>query len=72
MKTPAQTDPEFVTAFEDFINLDVKPHGNLPSKTRWLVIMAAHIATQSPNEYKVILRESLKEGVSPTEAKEVI
>ena len=72
MQTHAQTDPEFVAAFEDFINLDVKPHGNLPSKTRWLVIMAAHIATQSPNEYKVILRESIKDGVSPTEAKEVV
>ena len=72
MQSPAQTDPEFVAAFEDFINLDVKPHGSLPSKTRWLVIMAAHIATQSPNEYKIILRESLKDGVSPIKAKEVI
>ncbi len=68
----AQTDPELAALWQNFVNKDVRPHGRLDGKTRWLVIMAAHIAAQSPNEYKLILAEALDNGITPTEAKEVI
>ncbi len=67
-----QTNPDFARAWNYFIDHDVKPHGQLNARTRYLVIMAAHIANQSLNEYKLILAEALKNGVTPIEAQEVV
>lgn len=72
MPNLAQTDPELAALWDSFVNEDVKPHGSLDSKTRYLVILAAHIAVQSLNEFKLVLNEALDNGVNPTEAKEVV
>lgn len=64
--------PQFAQTWNHFIEHDVKPHGNLDAATRYLVIMAAHIANQSVNEYKIILSEALNNGVTPVAAQEVI
>ncbi len=67
-----QTDPELAALWDNFINKDVLPHGKLDVKTRYLTVLAAHIATQSVNEYKLILAQALEDGVSAVEVKEVV
>ncbi len=66
------TDPELAEVWKNFINTDVRPHGNLDEKSRYLVLLVSHIAIQSLNEYKLILNEALDNGVSPGEAKEAL
>lgn len=68
----SQTEPEYAAMWDNFINKDVKTHGSLDVKTRWLVVLASHIATQSVNAYKVLLNQALDDGVSPTEIKETV
>ena len=67
-----QTDPELADLWNSFVNLEVKPHGGLDAKTRYLVILAAHIAAQSPDEFRLVLNEALDNGVTPVEAKEAV
>ena len=67
-----QTDPELAALWDNFIKKDVLPHGKLDVKTRYLTVLAAHIATQSVNEYKLILAQALEDGVSAVEVKEVV
>lgn len=67
-----QTDPEFAALWENFTGKDVIPHGKLDKKTRHLAVLAAHIATQSVNEYKLMLAQALEDAVSAVEAKEVV
>lgn len=72
MNNIKQDDPEFAALWDNFMQRDVLAHGNLDAKKRYLIVMAAHIATQSVNGYKVVLNEALDNGVSPVEAKEVV
>lgn len=69
MTSLKQTDPEFAALWENFTGKDVMPHGKLDKKTRHLAVLAAHIATQSVNEYKLMLAQALEDGVSAIEAK---
>lgn len=64
--------PEFNSIWNNFIENDVKPNGNLDSKSRYLTILAVHIAMQSVNEYKIILAEALENGVTAIEAQETL
>lgn len=66
------TDPEFAALWQNFIEHDVKPHNMLNNKTRYMVLLAAHIAAQSVNEYKLILNEALDNGLTPVEVKEIV
>ncbi len=68
----SKTDPEFNELWRNFAQNEVKNHGSLDSKTAYLTILAAHVANQSVNEYKLILSEALDNGVSPTEAREAL
>lgn len=72
MKPLTTTDPEFAALFDNFINNDVIPQGNLPAKTRMQVILISNIATQSLSEFKIRLNEALDKGITPVEAKEII
>ena len=72
MNNIKQDDPEFAALWDNFMQRDVLAHGNLDAKKRYLIVMAAHIATQSVNGYKVVLNEALDNGISPVEAKEVV
>lgn len=72
MSDLTQTDPELAALWDNFINKEVIPHGSLDSQTRYLVLLGAHIAAQSPAEFKIVLNEALDNGVSPVAAKEVV
>lgn len=67
-----QTDPELAALWGGFTENDVKPHGSLDAKTRYLVLLAGNAAAQGRGEYRIILEEALSAGVSPTEIKEAL
>lgn len=66
------TDPELIEVFDNFAFDDVLQYGNVETKTRLMVILAAMIASQTLNEYKVMLGGALNVGVSPIEVKEIV
>ena len=72
MDNLAVTDPDLALIRKNFIEQEVLPHGKLPAKTRYLVLLASHVATQSPKEFELTLNEALDYGISPTEAKETV
>ena len=72
MKYLTDTDPELTALWNNFANKDVLHQGQLDSKTRYLVLLAAHIAVQARGEFPLLLQEALNNGVSPIEAKEVV
>ena len=60
MDNLALTDPELAVIRKNFIEQEVLPHGKLPAKTRYLVLLASHVATQSPKEFEQTLNGSLR------------
>jgi len=70
--TLSSTDPEMVEIFGNFAFDEVLRHGALDARTRSMVILASLIATQSLNEYRILLEAALNAGVTPVEAKEVV
>lgn len=72
MNDLTQTDPELAELWNNFISKEVQPHSNLNAKTRYLLLLAAHVATQSPEEFRLILNRALDDGVSPIEIKEAV
>ena len=72
VSTLGRTDPELVEYFDNFALGDVLAHGALDDRTRLLVVLAALVACQAHGEYRLMLRAALDNGISPTEAKEVL
>ena len=72
MNDLTQTDPELSELWNNFISKEVQPHSNLNAQTRYLLLLAAHVATQSPEEFRLILNRALDDGVSPIEIKEAV
>ena len=72
MQDISQTDPELAQLWQNFMAKDVTSRNIMPTNTRYLTVLAAHIATGSVNEYKNILTQALDNGVSPLEVKETI
>ena len=70
--TLAETDPELIEVFDNFAFDEVLGYGNLDTKTRLMVILAALIASQALSEYKVMLSGALNVGVTPVEVKEIV
>ena len=66
------TDPELIEVFDNFAFDEVPGYGNLDTRTRLIVILAALIASQALGEYKVMLRGALNVGVTPLEVKEIV
>ena len=66
------TDPELIESFDNFAFDEVLQHGDLDTKTRLLVQLAALISCQALSEYRVMLGAALTVGVTPVEAKEVV
>src|SRR5512136_2571840 len=66
------TDPELVEVFDNFAFDEVLRYGNVDTKTRLMVILAAMIASQTVSEYKVMLDGALNVGVTPIEVKEIV
>lgn len=72
MNDLARTDPELAALWSNFINRDILPNGAMDTKIRYLVILAAHIAIPSPEEYRLVLKQALDSGISPVEVKETV
>ena len=70
--TLAVTDPELIEIFDNFAFDEVLQYGNLDTRTRLIVILAAMIACQAVTEYRVMLGGALNVGVSPVEVKEIV
>ncbi len=66
------TDPELIECFDNFAFDEVLSHGNLDTRTRLMVQLAALIACQALGEYRVMLGAALAVGVTPVEIKEIV
>jgi 4-carboxymuconolactone decarboxylase len=72
VSTLAITDPELIEVFDNFAFDEVLQYGDLDTRTRLMVQLAAIIACQALNEYKAMLGAALTVGVTPVEVKEVV
>jgi 4-carboxymuconolactone decarboxylase len=70
--TLAATDPELVELFDNWAFDEVLRHSVLDGRTRLMVQLAAIIACQAVNEYRVMLGGALNVGVTPIEVKEIV
>jgi 4-carboxymuconolactone decarboxylase len=66
------TDPELVEIFDNWAFGEVPKDASLDVRTRLIVQLAAIIACQAVNEYRVMLGVALNVGVTPVEVKEVV
>ncbi len=72
VSTLAVTDPELIEMFDNFAFDEVLQHGNLDTRTRLMVQLAAIISCQAVREYRAMLGAALNVGVTPVEAKEIL
>ena len=68
----AVTDPELVEVFGNFAFDEVLQLSKLEPRTRLMVQLAAIIASQAVQEYRVMLGAALTVGVTPIEVKEIV
>lgn len=68
----ARTDPELIAYFDDFANGEVLARTSLDARSRLMVTLAALIATQSLEQYRVLVTAALAGGVTPVEIKEIV
>ncbi len=72
VSTLKTTDPELIEIFDNWAFDEVLKEGNLDTKTRLVVQLAALIACQAVSEYRVMLGAALHVGVTPIEVKEIV
>ena len=72
VSTLSVTDPELIEVFDNFAFDEVLQYGNLDTRTRLMVQLAAIIACQALSEYRVMLGAALTVGVTPIEIKEIV
>jgi 4-carboxymuconolactone decarboxylase len=72
VSTLAVTDPELIETFDNFAFDEVLRHGNLDTRTRLMIQLAAIIASQAVREYRAMLGAALTIGVTPIEIKEIV
>src|SRR4051812_47488438 len=72
VSTLAVTDPELIEYFDNFAFDEVLQYGDLDTRTRLMVQLAALIAGQALREYRVMLAAALTAGVTPVQAKESV
>ncbi len=72
--TLKETDPELVEIFDNWAFGDVLEHepGLLEPRLRLMAQLAAIVASQGLDEYRVMLGAALNVGVTPVEAKELL
>ena len=69
----AKTDPEFIENYANFAFDEVFAESkSIDLQTRLKLILAALIAAQGKAEFRTMLTAALKNGVNPTEIKEII
>ena len=66
------TDPELIEVFDNFAFDEVLQYGDLDTRTRLMVQLAAMIASQALSEYRIMLGAALTAGVTPVEVKEIV
>ncbi len=68
------TDPEFAERFAYFAGEEVptEPAAELPTRERYLVVLAALLGCQGLDTFKLMAAEALDAGVTPVELKEVV
>lgn len=67
-----ETDPEFITLFDNFAFDEVVNHDDLDDHTRHLAILAMLIGCQGIDEYKGMLEAAYQFKVTPVEMKEIV
>jgi len=72
VSTLTVTDPELIEVFDNFAFDEVLQYGDLDTRTRLMVQLAAMIAAQALGEYRVMLGAALTAGVTPVEIKEIV
>lgn len=72
VSTLAQTGPELIEAFDNFALDEVLREGDLDTRTRLMVQLAALIASHAVGEYRAMLGAALTVGVTPVEVKEIV
>jgi 4-carboxymuconolactone decarboxylase len=70
--TLAATDPELIEIFDNWAFGDVLKDETFDTRTRLMVQLAALIACQAVNEYRVMLSAALNVGVTPVQIKELV
>jgi 4-carboxymuconolactone decarboxylase len=68
----ATTDPELIEIFDNFAFDEVLASGELDTRTRLMIQLAALIASQALGEYRVMVGAALTVGVTPVEIKEIV
>src|SRR6266581_9138386 len=66
------TDPEMIEVFDNFAFDEVLAYGDLDTRTRLMIQLAALIASQALREYRVMVGAALTVGVTPVEIKEIV
>ena len=72
VSTLAVTDPELIETFDNFAFDEVLAYGDLDTRTRLMIQLAALIASQALREYRVMVGAALTVGVTPVEIKEIV
>jgi 4-carboxymuconolactone decarboxylase len=72
VSTLLATDPELIEIFDNWAFGEVLEHGVFEVRTRLMVQLAAIIASQAVNEYRVMVGAALNVGVTPIEVKEIV
>jgi 4-carboxymuconolactone decarboxylase len=70
--TLAVTDPELIETFDNFAFDEVLAYGDLDTRTRLMIQLAALIASQALREYRVMVGAALTVGMTPVEIKEIV
>ncbi len=65
------TDPELIEIFDNFAFDEVLAYGDLDTRTRLMIQLAAPIASQALREYRIMVGAALTVGVTPGEVKEI-
>jgi 4-carboxymuconolactone decarboxylase len=72
VSTLAVTDPELIEVFDNFAFDEVLANGDLDTRTRLMIQLAALIASGALREYRVMVGAALTVGVTPIEIKEIV
>lgn len=67
-----ETDPEFISRFDNFAFDEVVNAGNLDERTRFLAIVAALMGCHSYDGFRAMAPAALNAGVTPVELKEIV
>jgi len=66
------TDPELIEIFDNWAFGELMRDGTLDARTRLMVQLAAIVACQAINEYRVMMGAALQVGVTPVQVKEIV